>query len=319
VRWYVYAWRGGPAIHKQDDRRPVVTPELLDAAMQARRASRRPSPETVAALIVDYRASPEFTRLTPATKTDYRRWLDRIESKFGRASLGAFEDRRMRGPILNWRDQWAATARAADMGAGVLRTLLAWGVDHGRLTVNLAARIKPLHRADRSDLVWEDRHWQALEDAPSHLLDALQLGRLTGLRLGDLLALDWSCVGESAIVLVTAKRKGRAVIPALPELRTLLDGLGDGERKGPVLRNSRGAPWTADGFKTVFQRAKPEGFDRRIHDLRGTYVTWLATKGLTDDEIARTAGWTSKRVAGIRARYVDEARVVVSMVERLSA
>jgi len=41
--------------------------------------------------------------------------------------------------------------------------------------------------------------------------------------------------------------------------------------------------------------------------------------GLTDDEIARIVGWTAKRVSEIRARYVDEARVIVSLVERLSA
>lgn len=40
---------------------------------------------------------------------------------------------------------------------------------------------------------------------------------------------------------------------------------------------------------------------------------WLC--GLTDEEIARTA----KRVSEIRSRYVDEARIIVSTVERLSA
>jgi hypothetical protein len=50
-----------------------------------------------------------------------------------------------------------------------------------------------------------------------------------------------------------------------------------------------------------------------------TYVTWLAVKGFTDEEIARVIGWTAKRVAAIRAHYVDEARVVVSMVERMTA
>jgi hypothetical protein len=40
---------------------------------------------------------------------------------------------------------------------------------------------------------------------------------------------------------------------------------------------------------------------------------------LIDVEIARTIGWTAKRISEIRARYVDEARAVVSIVERLSA
>ena len=68
----------------------------------------------------------------------------------------------------------------------------------------------------------------------------------------------------------------------------------------------------------MFQKAKPEGFDRTIHDLRGTFATWLAIKGLTDQDIARIIGWTPQRVGEIRARYVDEARGVVSLAERLS-
>jgi integrase len=69
----------------------------------------------------------------------------------------------------------------------------------------------------------------------------------------------------------------------------------------------------------VFEKAKPAEFDRTIHDLRGTYVTWLAVKGLTDEQIARIVGWTARKVSQIRARYVDEARVVISLVDRLTA
>jgi len=61
-----------------------------------------------------------------------------------------------------------------------------------------------------------------------------------------------------------------------------------------------------------------EGFDRTIHDLRGTYATWLAMRGLADEEIARVIGWTAKRIGEIRARHVDEARVLVSLIDRLS-
>lgn len=56
-----------------------------------------------------------------------------------------------------------------------------------------------------------------------------------------------------------------------------------------------------------------------LHDLRGTYVTFLASKRLTDDEISHIIGWTAKRISEIRACYVDEARFVISLVERLSA
>lgn len=48
-------------------------------------------------------------------------------------------------------------------------------------------------------------------------------------------------------------------------------------------------------------------------------MTWLATHDLTDEQIARIVGRTARRVSAIRVRYVDEHRVIVSMVERLKA
>ncbi|KPP87582.1 tyrosine-type recombinase/integrase [Erythrobacter sp. HL-111] len=318
IRWNVYAWRGGPCIHRQDGARPIITPDLFAQAIAAREEASGGAPsDTFKAVIVAYRASPEFERLADSTQRDYNRILDRIDEQFGAAPIAAFEDRRMRRDIIEWRDLWRGQPRTADKAAVMMATVLGWAVENALLTINVAAGIPQLHSADKSDMIWEDRHWQAMADAPEQLMQALRLASMTGLRLGDLVRLDWSQVSDKAIILTTRKRKGRAVIPVIPELRSFLDTIT--HRQGVVLRNSRGLPWTESGLGTVFQRSKPADFDRTMHDLRGTYVTWLAMKGLTDDEIARIVGWTSQRIAEVRARYVDEARVIVSLVDRLSA
>lgn len=326
-RWYVYAWRGGPCIHTSDGRKPDITPAMLEAAMEARRSPT--SKGTVEWLIREYRASEEFKSLRAATRRDYDRSLDRVEARFGPAPLGAFEDRRIRNDIIQWRDGWRAQPRTADKVLVMLQTLLSWAVERGFLAINAAHGIKLIHKADRSDLVWEDRHWKAFEAldddglpvCPPHLMAALKLISMTGLRLGDVVRLDWESVGDKAIVLKTKKRGGGAAIPIFPDLRAALDQLQPdrAKRKGPVLKNSRGKGWTESGLGSVFQKSKPEGFARTMHDLRGTYVTWLAVKGFTDEEIVRVIGWTAKHVAAIRSRYVDEARVVVSMVDRMTA
>lgn len=315
-RWYVYAWRGGPCIAQFDGARPTIGPELLGLAADARRMPQEGA-QDVAWLCRAYRAAPEFMGLSASTKRDYRLWLDRIEERFGDAALGVFEDRRMRAVIMAWRDTWVHQPRSADKATVMLATLLGWALERGLLAINVAAGIKHLHSANKAEQVWEERHWLALAAAPAHLLDALKLASLTGLRLGDLIRLDWSAVGEKAIIVTTRKRKARAVIPILPELRAHLDARE--HRTGAVLRNSRGKAWTESGMGSVFQKAKPADFDRTMHDLRGTFATWLAVKGLTDEQIARIIGWSAKQVGEIRARYVDEARVVISMVERLSA
>lgn len=314
-RHYVYAWRGGPCIHTQDGSKPVIGPELLAKAMEARRGKK--DGNTFAGLIEAYKAAPEYTRLGERTKQDYRLWLDRIEEHFGDALLAAFDDQDMRTYVLSWRDQWSGQPRTADKASGTMATLLAWAVDRAILRINVAAGIRKLHKADRADLIWEERHWQAMADAPPLLMQALRLAALTGLRLGDLVRLDWSHVGPNSIAVDTRKRKARAVVPIHAELRSLLGEIGRGE--GAVLKHSKGGAWTEDGIKTAFHRAKPEGFDRRIHDLRGTFVTFLCLRDFTDEQIARIVGWGAKRVADVRARYVDEARVVVALAERMKA
>lgn len=332
-RWYVYAWRGGPLIHKAQGPRPVIGPALLDAAAAARFATNSAgikAAHTLDAQIDLYRASPEFAALAASTRRDYRLWLDRISLRFGPAPLPAFADARMRGDIIDWRDGWASQPRTADKASVMMATLLGWIVQRGRLPVNVASAIPQLHRADKADEVWERRHQRAMVNSPLHLRHALLVAAFTGLRLGDLVRLEWSHVGDKAIVLVTRKRKGRVVIPVTPTLRRLLDRIrqwqdalvAELKLESPpttVLCNSRGQSWTESGLGSVFQKSKPAGFDRRIHDLRGTYATWLATKGLTNEEIARILGWTAKRVDTIRARYVNEERVVISLLERMSA
>ncbi len=314
-RWYVYAWRGGPCIHSQDGPRPVIGPELLEKALAERK--RGAPQDTISGLIKAYTASAEYTGLRPPTRRDYDYSLAKIDMEFGKARLKVFEDRRMRNDIINWRDNWRHQPRTADKVIVMLGILLGWGMLRGLVGINIAHGIPLIYKSDRSDLIWEERHWDAFKNKPQQLLDALELDSMTGLRLKDLVSVSWTDVTEKAIILTTSKRNGRAVVPIFPELRTWLDSRT--HREGPLLRNSRGKGWTTSGLESVFQKHKPKGFDRTIHDIRGTYVTWLAVKGLTDEEIARIVGWTAKRVANIRARYVDEARVIISLIDRLSA
>lgn len=322
-RWHVYAYRGGPRIHTADGPRPIIGPEILDAAHEARLGERRPTEGTLAAVIADYKADDAYTRLADSTRHDYARCLDRISDTFGHGRLAAFNDPRMRAEIIAWRDTAKGTPRAADMNVSVFSTLLKWAHDRGLVRVNIAAGIPTIARSNRSDVIWTPEIWRAVaEHAPPHLMQALRLGALTGLRQGDLIELQWANVGRKSIVVETRKRKARAVVPLLDELSALLDEIaGGGTREGHILLNSRKKPWTSDGLRAVWQKVRTKAGVQNVHfhDLRGTYVTWLATKRLTNEEIARIIGWSVEHVSQIRNRYVDEAKVIVSIVDRLQA
>lgn len=325
-RWYIYAWRGGPRIHATDGARPRITAEITDKLAEARRTHQRTAHGAFARVIEDYRASPDYTSLRPTTRDDTGRWLDRIQDEFGTAPLAAFEDRKMRGVIIQWSDQWAHQPRTADKATGYMGQLLGWAVERGRLSINVAAGIRKRYKVSRAHIIWTEADLAALRAVASPpVMQAVELASLTGLRRADLVAVTWEAVGPQMIVWKTSKSRGRArvTIPLLPELRKLLDTLrterGPGGCTGPILRNSRGQPWKGDGLASSFDRARTRcEISKRLHDLRGTYATRLILAGLTDEEAARIMGWTSADIAQIRARYVDEMRVVSSIIDRLS-
>lgn len=311
-RYFVYAYRGGPRIHVQDRVRPAITQALLDKAYEERRHKGRP--DSFDSVINAYRNSPDFARLKPGTQRDYRTWLDRISQKWGTAPIRAFNAPDAKPTLIAWRDSMADTPRAADRAIGTLATVLGWAHDRGLVAHNPARGIKHLHKVNRADLIWEERHWQMVKDVAPQVHRVLVLASLTGLRQGDLLNLTWEQVGPDYIATDTAKTGGEAVIPMHAELARTLMGPG----KGPILRNSIGEPWTTSGFKSSWRTAKPAGFDRRFHDLRGTFVTRLCIAGFTDAEIADIIGWSADRIAAIRLRYVDRTRVAKARAERLA-
>lgn len=308
-RWYVYAARGGPLIHTQDHYRPQVTPDLLAKAQSALGIVPR---NRLDAIIDAYRTSPEFASKAPSTQREYRHRLDQISERFGRVPARLIPE--MRKEIIVWRDEMADTPRAADRAVGMLATVLTWAEDRDMIAHNPALKIGKLHKVNRADMIWETRHWKAVEGVPGYIHRVLALGSLTGLRIADLLALAWEDVQDGFVALRTRKTGGEAIIPLHTELDKFLTGPG----RGVILRNSRGEPWTPDGWQSSWHKARPEGFDRKVHDLRGTFATRLMIAGFTDSEIAIVMGWTAERIAAIRMRYVDRSRVAKALAERLN-
>lgn len=310
-RHYVYAYRGGPQIAAQDGRRPAITPDLLKAAFDARR--HQGDPDAFDTIIDAYRASHEFTSLRPRTQTDYKLWLDRISARFGKVPIRFFNGDDIRAEIIGWRDEMADTPRAADRGVGTLSTVLSWAQERNLVRQNAAKGIKHLHKVNRADLIWEERHWKAVAQVPAPVMRVLTLAKLTGISQSDLFALDWDAVHKDYIDTTRGKTGGEVVVPIYPDLRKALGKRG----KGAVLLNASGGRWTQSGWQTAWRRVRPKGFDRNFHDLRGTFATVLCELDFPDSRIALIMGWKPDRVAAIRERYVNRARVVRSMARKI--
>lgn len=341
--WYVYAWRGGPQVHKSPGpQRPTLTPEIIRAVARAYDAEPAKDETTFRSLIRQWRSmdpnrpsSPEWEGLSDNTKRVWGSALNAIEDKWGEAPLAVFNDPLMKSKVFQWRDSRRSTPRAADIGVTVLRALLKFGVQRGRLSINVAHDIPNLYRnGARAEIIWTAKDLESFAaEAHQTVNDIVRLACETGLRAADLADLRWSEVGPQAIILMAAKeskgKRRKAMIPVTPSLQSLLDELRGRSRRADVdtvLVTRTGRPWSSVALSQRVgevvkktQIVHTDGRRKHLHDCRGTFATYLMLAGATDDEIARTLAWEPARVANIRLAYVDQARTIVALGERLTA
>lgn len=320
-RWYVYAWRGrgAPLLGTLDGECfPRTIPNDILAKYVAVTQARAPK-DTLEELIVEYLQSPEWRKLAMSTQREWRRWIDKARIQFGSGPLKAIEDRRFRGPLLKWRDSFAASPRSADYAMQVIGRVLSWGVSRGRLSVNVAEGVPSLYSSDRSEIIIEPHELAAFRATrPRKHGDALALACFTGLRRGDLVGLRWDQIDDLAIRVRTRKSRGKreAVIPLIDEARALIAALP--RNAVQVLTHSRGGPWRPNSLTHVVEAGFDElMIEKRLHDARGTFATMLARAGFSDAEIAEAMGWAPERVAAIRRKYVDGRAVLLSAIERI--
>jgi integrase len=277
------------------------TPEFM-ASRNSAAAARAVHNDEFRAIIAKYKASAEFAKLAPKTQKAYLSYIGRIELEFGSMPIAAINDPRSRGDFLEWRDAMSATPRAADYAWTTLARILSWGKNRSLLTNNPCEMGGRLYRGgSRAELVWKPADLQKLmAHASPEVMAAVILALWTGQRQGDLLRLTWKSYNGRTINLRQSKSGGKRVsIPVGETLRRLLDGL---ERRSPrILVNSRGRPWTEDGFRSSFSQAcvKAGIIDLHFHDLRGTTVTRLALSGCSVPEIAAITGHSLKDVEAL--------------------
>lgn len=319
-REYFYAWRGGPALKGGPG-----SDEFLASLNEARENRFMPDKKRFRSVIVRYKASKDYLNLADSTRRNWSPWLDRIADYFGDLRVAQFDRTDKIKPVIRkWRGQYAETPRTADYGMQVLSRVLAYTVDPlGEIGSNPCEGIKQLYSGNRSEIIWTEEEIAHLKETCSaEIANAVDLAAHTGLRVGDLIRLSWSHVGEDAIVITTGKsrHKREAIIPLYDELRDVLARI---PRRSPViLTSSTKRPWVRDGLSSSFATAKkeawPQGDNLHFHDLRGTAATKFYLAGLSEREIAEIMAWEEDQVATIIRRYVGRGAAIKEKIRKMS-
>jgi integrase len=321
---YHYAWRGGPRLKGEPGSDEYI------ASLHAAREGRKTGPEgKMAALCARFRMSDAWRGkgrkpLSAKTRASWGLWLDRIQEEFGPLSIKQFDREQMRPRIEKWRDRYAATPRAADMGLQVLSRLLTFGQKEGDLMHNICkgGGIERLYEADRAAMIWTDADLEKLKaHASPEVYLAAVLAALTGLRQAVVLRAGWSHLQPHSLEIRSNKaRHGKpgklVIVPLYGELRAFLEGLP--KKATTFCVNTEGRPWRS-GFHSSWdaacERAGIEGL--HFHDLRGTAATKFYRAGFSFREIAEILGWSEDDVDDLINRYVKKDELLKDRIRRL--
>ncbi len=171
-------------------------------------------------LVSRYRASPEFKRLAPRTRSTYME------------SLGLLEEGSADVPIteidIAWlyalRDSMADTPRAADKMLAMMSVLLNFAVVRGFCQDNPVRHVKKLH-GGKSFEPWTEAAIERFRaGANPRMVWAMELALFTGQRRSDVLAMRWSHIEDGLIEVAQQKTGERLHIPVHPQLADLLAG-----------------------------------------------------------------------------------------------
>lgn len=310
---YYYAWRGGPRINAK----PNTHAFGAEFHRLTRSRPDAPGKGTVSELIREYLKSPAYTKLADSTKKSYDWAINKIEDEFYEMPIRALGEKGARKLLLEWRDTFADTPRAADMIMAVLSKIIARAVDNEDIPKHPLEKVERLADSTRKDVIWSDAQVAAFKaKAPARMVLALELARWTGQRQGDLLKLTWSAYDGTHITLRQSKTGSRVRVKVAQELKALLDA--QKRIAVTILTNRMGLPYK-EGFRSSWAKACElagvEGVT--FHDLRGTFITLAHREGASIREIAEVSGHSEKDAESIiRKHYLKGDSAVTKLEQR---
>ncbi|MCP1215613.1 tyrosine-type recombinase/integrase [Acetobacter orientalis] len=291
---------------------------LHNAAEKAEiKAKTRPGvlPGSLAALIVAYKKSPEWTDTAQSTKVDYLKALDPLATLYGhllvadmpRKFVFWLRDHYATKPAEKEGDPPTKTPRRANRMITVLSILLSWAVNREWRPDNPALRVPKL-KTGEGYRAWTDSELEQMLTAPTTTEDiraAVILALATGQRGQDLIKMMWTDYDGEGIYIVQGKTKARVWVPLHDRARQMLNTM-PRTLASTILTRADGQPWKIDHFRhEMGDQIREAGLVGLVtHGLRTTAAKWLAEAGCSEREIMAITGHTSSTMV---SRYVREA------------
>lgn len=348
--------------------RKCVYAETYDAAVIALRkleakydrgTSIAPHELTVAGLFdmwLEDKMSRRVDPVKPTTVNSYREWIARLNLRFGDTKIVDLTEDIVEDAFKHFTSVDKLSQGTQCMLFFVIRDALKYGIKKKKLVENVTDGLdRPQPNRDEMKFLSEKQAMEMLEEAAhSRFYAIIHLAVSTGLREGELLALQWSDIkgekGKEAVhvghTLNTYKDKllshpcrccgvtdGRGtpksksaarMVPLTEDSQAVLLAhkerlLGEGLAASPwVFPSLAGAPLQPAYVRRAFTKAlkRAEVKHIRFHDLRHTFGTIMLDRGFELLDVQRWLGHSDSEMTKRYAHYREQRRL--DDVERLN-
>jgi len=261
---------------------------------------------------------PKYTKLADATRSDYDKAFDWLESGFDcpleLVTTPELYDLRDRCA----REKWP---RFADKMISALSSMFTQAVKRKKMERNPCFGMDKIHTADpNANREWFPHEWKFVRaNAPMEVLIPCMIARYIGLAgqtivgLNDKQFLDHELTGK-AVQYTRRKNNKATLLPVMAELQTFLSDRKVRSADGLIAIRDDGSPWASE--KEVQTRVSHWLRDRErdgkigsvttLHGLRVSYAAWWKRNGASDDEVARLIGDKSLRMGTHYTRHVED-------------
>ncbi len=341
-RTYLYHRATGEPFTQKEGTTEFLEEYLKFEKNQQERSTNWVAPDSLGALIDQYRESDKFKSLAPRTRKDYNKVLDYLEpirsaivSEIKTSFIQKLQDK-----TLKKRGR-----RFSRYVTQVFQALFTWGKPRGLTNDNpaYAVEVPPTpfgHKKKEVNRPWEPQERDVvLGTAPLSLKVPIMLGMFCGLREGDVLTADRDRFKDGKLSLYTAKSDGenliwwpvpRPVRDTIEQYHAELDEMAKRRKRQRPLStklapNSFGAAYTDGGFRASFfklirrlEKAKLVRPGLTFHGLRHTVGDILADLGFDDRAIADALGQKTEAMArhySRRAKLVKKMTAIAEAME----
>lgn len=214
-------------------------------------------------------------------------WFDQYLSGENLADLDRASVEKLRGYLLE--DKSPATANRY---LGFLRAILRAAVGWGLMDTAPTVKAFPVERQEPAHATRE-QFAAILAELPEHLRAPARFAVLTGLRLSNVVGLQWADVHGATVTIPAKRAKGRRTlaVPLSEPAQAILEAE-RGKHPSRVF-TFNGKPYASPktAWRKAVARAGMKGF--RWHDLRHTWASWHTQAGTPPVILKELGGWSS--------------------------